>query len=238
MDSKTLSKERGIAFGTLVGVVVWLACYVVFLVFPTPLSVVLGLFLAPFVGGYSGARLGGERAGTIVTLSGLVVVVVLGVVYIPRESWEPLRDFWGGLAVFVVLSAICNLLLAAIGSSLGAELRNQAESRQTKPKQAESKERVVRSAPESKEQVAMPAKVKEVRGTLPPSSVSLHVKIAGLEMREQDLKHDLKVLEGGKAIEGLSSQLVEEKVKELQKQLLEVILEKERLISKSNEKKV
>lgn len=233
MDSKTLSKERGMAYGTLVGAVVWLACYVVFLVFPTPLSVVLGLFLAPFVGGYSAARLGGGGAGTIVTLVGLIVVVVLGVVYIPKESWEPLQNFWGGTAVFVVLSAICNLLLAAIGSSLGVELRNQA-----KLKQAKSKEQVARPAVESKEQVAIPAKVKEVRGTLPPSSVSLHTKIAGLEIREQDLRHDLKVLESRKSVEGISLQMVEEKERELQRQLLEVILEKERLISKSNGKKV
>jgi len=220
------------ASGTLVGAVVWLASYVVFLVFHTPLSVVLGLFLAPFVGGYAAARLGGGRAGIIVTLVGLIVVVVLGVVYIPKESWEPLRNFWGGIAVFVVLSAICNLLLAAIGSSLGAELRDQAQSIQAKSIQARSKQS------ESKEQVARPAKVKEVRGTLPPSSVSLNTKIAGLEIREQDLRHDLKVLESAKAIEGLSSQLVEEKARELQKQLLDVILEKERLIGKSNGKKV
>ena len=59
-------------------------------------------------------------------------------------------------------------------------------------------------------------------------------KIANLEAKEKDLQNDLTVIKAKKVLDEISPELLEEKKNGLERQLLDIILEKERLIRKSD----
>jgi len=61
----------------------------------------------------------------------------------------------------------------------------------------------------------------------------LQVRIAELRRKEIDLQNDLAIVEAKKGLEQISPELLQERQKVLQSQLLDIVLEKERLIRES-----
>ncbi len=64
-----------------------------------------------------------------------------------------------------------------------------------------------------------------------------HTEVSGSRIEEfaaraQDLRDDLAALKDQERMEGISSELIQAREKELQKQLLETVMERERLVRK------
>jgi hypothetical protein len=210
--------------GIIFGLIIWAICFIPFLMYPSPSSFFLALFVAPLFGGYFGARRGGNRAAYIITIIVFIAVSVLSGVYIPNTSWDYAHHLWAGVAFLITLLILCNIIFVVSGGLLGIQIKSRGRHKQedTKPE----------------EEIKKPEKDELLQGTLPKMPNPLQAKITELEMKEKDLRHDLAVIKNKKGLEQVSPELLGEREKGLEKQLLDVILEKERLIRKSEGKLV
>jgi hypothetical protein len=208
--------------GIIFGEIIWAICFIPFLIYPGPSSFFLALFIAPFFGGYFGARRGGNRAAYIITIIVFIAVSVLSGVYIPNTSWDYAHHLWAGVALLITLLILCNIIFVVSGGLLGIQIQGRGRHKQEGIK------------PEK--EIKKPEKDELLRGTLPKVPNPLQAEIAELEMKEKDLRHDLVVIKNKRGLEQVSPELLGEREKGLEKQLLDVILEKERLIRKSEGK--
>ena len=203
--------------GIVVGGIAWSIYFSLFLIFPDPLSFAAALLVGPFAGGYFGTRVGGWRAATFLVAAGTITVLALSVTYIPHTSWEYPHDLWAGIGLFIALLVLGNLVFASFGSLVAIQRRIPDELKE-KP-----------YAPG----VLEPAKDNNLRGTAPKMTNPLQTKIVELKMKESDLVRDLTVIKDIKGSGQISSELLQERENVIQKQLLDVILEKERLVRKA-----
>jgi len=203
--------------GIIVGATVWSICFIVFLIYPDPLSFTLALLIGPFVSGYFGARLGGRIAAYVLIIGVTILVLSLSLVYIPNIAWEYPREGWAGVALFIALLVLGNALFVSFGALTGIAA---VRSRQSKQR------------PTDRQTVEV-GKDSSLRGTVPKMSDHLQARIVEIEVKEEDLQNDLTVLKYTKTLGQISPGLLEEREKGLQQQLLDIILEKERLIRKS-----
>lgn len=210
--------------GIIFGLIIWAICFIPFLIYPSPSSFFLALFVAPLFGGYFGARQGGNRAAYIITIIVFIAVSVLSGVYITNTSWDYAHHLWAGVALLITLLILCNIIFVFSGGLLGIQVQGRGRNKQEGLK------------PEM--EIKKPEKEELLRGTLPKMPNPLQAKIAELEGKEKDLRHDLVVIKNKKGLEQVSPELLGEREKGLEKQLLDVILEKERLIRKSEGKLV
>jgi hypothetical protein len=201
--------------GIIFGEIIWAICFIPFLIYPGPSSFFLALFIAPFFGGYFGARRGGNGAAYIITIIVFIAVSVLSGVYITNTSWDYAHHLWAGVALLITLLVLCNIIFVVSGGLLGIQIQGRGRHKQEGIK---------------------PEKDELLRGTLPKVPNPLQAKIGELEMKEKDLRHDLVVIKNKRGLEQVSPELLGEREKGLEKQLLDVILEKERLIRKSEGK--
>jgi hypothetical protein len=210
--------------GIIFGLIIWAICFIPFLIYPSPSSFFLALFVAPLFGGYFGARQGGNRAAYIITIIVFIAVSVLSGVYITNTSWDYAHHLWAGVALLITLLILCNIIFVFSGGLLGIQVRGGGRNKQ--------------EGVQPEKEIKKPEKDELLRGTLPNSPNLLQAKIAELEMKEKDLRHDLVVIKNKRGLEQVSPELLGEREKGLEKQLLDVILEKERLIRKSEGKLV
>ena len=210
--------------GIIFGLIIWAICFIPFLIYPSPSSFFLALFVAPLFGGYFGARQGGNRAAYIITIIVFIAVSVLSGVYITNTSWDYAHHLWAGVALLITLLILCNIIFVFSGGLLGIQVQGRGRNKQ--------------EGLQPEKEIKKPEKDELLRGTLPKMPNLLQPKIAELEMKEKDLRHDLVVIKNKKGLEQVSPELLGEREKGLEKQLLDVILEKERLIRKSEGKLV
>ena len=90
----------------------------------------------------------------------------------------------------------------------------------------------LRETPSAKE-IVEPERDKISKGTAPVMPNFLQTKMADLEMQEWHLQNDLILIKEKKGLEEFSPELLGEKKRGLETQLVDVILEKERLIRKA-----
>lgn len=204
-------------FGMIVGLVMWSTCFSLFLVFPSALSFALAFFLGPLATGYLGGRLGGRRASYALTMVSTIMILALSVVYLPRTSWEYPHHLWAGVGLFVTLLVLGNGIFTVFGGVMGIQAGERS-----KLKQTQGKTKVVRQK-----------RGDFRRGTAPNMPDPLQVKIAELRRKETDLQGDLAIIEARKGLEQISPELLQERQNMLQSQLLDIVLEKERLIRES-----
>ena len=211
--------------GIIFGQIIWAICFIPFLIYPSSSSFFLALFIAPFFGGYFGARRGGNGAAYIITIIVFIAVSVLSGVYITDTSWDYAHHLWAGVALLIILLILCNIIFVASGGLLGIQVQRIGQRNKQEGLKPEK-------------EIKKPEKEELLRGTLPNSPNPLQAKIAELEMKEKDLRHDLVIIKNKRGLEQVSPELLGEREKGLEKQLLDVILEKERLIRKSEGKLV
>lgn len=204
-------------FGILVGGIAWSTCFSLFLVFPDALSFALAFFIGPFASGYLGARLGGIGAAYTLTLLGTIIILALSLKYLPETSWEYPHHIWAGVGLFVTLLVLGSVIFAVFGSITGIQVGAYSKLKQT----------------QGKTKVVGQKKGDFLRGTAPHMPDPLQVRIAELRKKETDLQNDLAIVEAKKGLERISPELLEERQKVLQRQLLDIVLEKERLIRES-----
>jgi hypothetical protein len=204
-------------FGMIIGGIIWAASWSVFLVLPGALSFSLALIIGPLVTGYFGGRLGGRRAGYALTFVGTVIALALSTVYVPHISWEYPHNIWAGVSLFITLLVLGNAAFTVLGGVTGIQAREYSKLKQT----------------ESKTKVAGQRKDGFLRGTAPSLPDPLQVKITELLRKESDLQNDLATIEAKKGLDQISPTLLQERQNVLQIQLLDVVLEKERLIRES-----
>lgn len=203
--------------GILVGGIIWAACVSLFFVYPNPWTFALALLVGPFLGGFTGGRLGGGRAAYVLIIVGIIAVLAVSVKYVPDTSWQYPHHVWAGIGLFIALLILGNLLFVGFGSLIGIQGALRSGLKRATPKTV----------------VAGPAKGDFVRGTAPRMPNPLQSRIGELEKQEQDLQRDLTVLKDRKGLEQISPQLLREREKEIQTQLLDIVLEKERLLRKT-----
>ena len=198
----------------IAGGAIWSTFYILFLIFPEPLSLAAALLVAPCTSGYFAARIGGRTAASVLTIAGTIATLTLSLIYIPHMSWEYWREFWGGIPLLVALMVLGNLNFLFIGSSVGIQVRRESQ----------LEERITRiGAVKSAGARILPRKATDMP----------NYSVAGMEallMAERDLMNDLAVVKEGKGLEWISPELVGERKAALEKQLLDVILQKERLV--------
>lgn len=205
-------------FGMVIGGIIWSTCFSLFLVFPNPLSFALALLIGPFATGYLGGRLGGRRAANALTFVSAIMVLALSVVYLPDTSWEYPHHMWAGVSLFVTLLVLGNAVFTILGGAAGIQ-----GGKYSKLTQTQSKTRVVEQGEGD-----------FLRGTAPNRPDRLQFKIAELRRKERDLQNDLATIESKTGLEQISPELLQERQKVLQSQLLDIVLEKERLVRESN----
>jgi hypothetical protein len=209
-------RESRMISGIYAGGVVSLTCFAIFLSFPGPFTLALVLLISPLAGGFLAARLGGGRAAFLLALTSSIMFAVLIAIYFHELPWEYAHNFWGGVTVFTIFFTICNFVLICAAGAVVTQVVGQ---------------NILRKQERGKE-VPKPVKAAYLRGTLPPSLNTLKAAIAELEKTEQNLINDLLIIRDKKGLEGISPDALQEKDESLQKQILEVVLEKERLIRK------
>jgi len=203
--------------GIVAGGSIWCMFYILLLIFPEPLSLAGALFIGPFAGGYFAARLSGIKAASVLTIAGTITTLALSVIYIPHTSWEYLHQLWAGITVLVVLLVLANFVFLGFGSMMGIQARSQGQ-----PKEERLK---IEDAQSAWDQISAG------RGAdIPSHGLS---RMAALVTEERDLMNDLTVIKEKKALEGFSPELICEKKIALEKQLLDITLEKERLLRKT-----
>ncbi len=204
--------------GIIGGAAIWALFSTLFFVFPDATSFTAAFFISPFACGYFGARLGGRIAALIVMVAGSLAALILSLIYLPDTSWEYPHDIWAGVGFFIAFFVLGNLVFLMFGSLMGIRVREgQNVKGGTTPRL-----NVEQGSGEL------------LRGTATggmPSPVTS--KIAILESKEKDLKSDLEVIKTKKGLDGVPLELLEEMQGSLEKQLLDIILQKERLLRKS-----
>jgi hypothetical protein len=200
--------------GIVAGVSIWCTFHILFLTFPEPLSLAAALLVAPCTSGYFAARMGGTAGASVLTIAGAIATLALSVIYIPQISWEYPHQFWAGVPLLVTLLVLGNVIFLLFGSSVGIRVRRQSQLNEGSIK---------REAVESAGNRILAGKTADMPSYSPTS-------MAALVMKERDLVNDLAVVKEGKGLEWVSPELVGEKKAVLEKQLLDVILEKERLL--------
>jgi hypothetical protein len=207
-------------FGVIVGGIIWSTCFSLFIVFPNALSFALAFFVGPFAAGYLGLRMGGRRAAYALTLVGTIMVLALSVTYLPHTSWEYPHHIWAGVGLFVTLLVLGSAIFTFFGSLTGIRAGEYSNLKQI----------------QTKKKVVGQGKGDFLRGRAPNMTDPLQFKVAELSKRERDLRNDLAVIESKKGLEQISPELLQERQKVLQSQLLDIVLEKERLIPESKGK--
>jgi hypothetical protein len=203
--------------GIFGGGIIWAICFIPFLVFPEPLSFAAALLVGPSVSGYFVARLGGTRAAFALTIMGSIAALALSVIYLPDTSWEYPHHLWAGAWALTTLLVLGNFIFSLFGGSIGIQFRGLKKLKET---------------PSAKE-IVEPERDKTLIGTAPVMPGFLQTKMADLEMQEWHLQNDLILIKEKKGLEEFSPELLWEKKKGLETQLVDVILEKERLIRKA-----
>ena len=203
--------------GIIVGGTIWVIFYALFFVFPDTTSFAAALFMGPFAGGYFSSRLGGNRTALILTFIGSIAALILSLTYIPDTSWEYPHHLWAGVSLLTTLLVLGNFLFLTFGSLIGVRVRVHRELKAEPPR----KMNIERE------------RDKLLRGTASNMPGFITTKIANLEAKEKDLQNDLTVIKAKKGLDEISPELLEEKKNGLERQLLDIILEKERLIRKS-----
>jgi hypothetical protein len=205
--------------GIFVGGIIWAIYFVLFLVFPGPSSLFAALLVGPYASGYFSARLGGHRAAFVPTVLGSIAALALSVIYLPDTSWAYPHHLWAGVIMLTTLLVLGNFLISSVGTSLGIQVAGRDK---LKERPLENQTAEVRSDGTS---VA----------TTPQTLDPLKAKMLELKVRQLDLLDDLAFLndlnsaEEDRGLEEISPELLEEKKNLLQKQLLDLILESERL---------
>jgi len=205
--------------GMSVGGIIWSVCFSIFFVFPNPLSFVLAFFIGPCATGYLGGRLGGRGTAYALTLFGTIAALALSVVYLPSTSWGYPHHLWAGVFLFATLLILGNAIFISFGGLVGIQGREYSKLKQTR----------------SKTKVAEQKRGDYLRGTAPHTRDPVQARIDELGRRESDLRNDLTIIAAKKGLEQIPPELLEERQKVLQSQLLDTVLEKERLIRQSGE---
>ena len=200
--------------GIFGGGIIWATCFSLFLVFPGPLSFAAALLVGPSVSGYLVARLGGSRAAFALTIMGCVAALALSVIYLPDTTWEYPHHLWAGVGMLTTLLVLGNFIFSLFAGSIGIQFKGRKKLKET---------------PSPKE-IIQPESDKISKGTAPVMPSLLQTKMADLEMQEWHLQNDLILIKEKKGLEEFSPELLGEKQKGLETQLVDVILEKERLI--------
>ena len=203
-------------YGISVAGVISLIGLAIFLGFPGPVTLALVLLIAPLASGFFAARLGGGRAALLIALTSSIMFAVLIAICFSDLSWEYIHNTWGGVTTFTILFTISNFALICASGAVVIQV-----SRQNMLKEQESGK-----------EIAKPVNVPYLRGTLATTSNAPKTKIAELEKKEQDLRNDLLIIGDKKGLNAISQKMLEEKEESIKKQMLEVVLEKERLIRK------
>ena len=200
--------------GIVAGVSIWCTFHILFLTFPEPLSLAAALLVAPCTSGYFAARMGGTAGAWVLTIAGAIATLALSVIYIPHISWEYPHQFWAGVPLLVTLLVMGNFIFLVFGSSVGIQVRRQIQLNEGSIKR----------------EAVKPAGNRILGGKTAAMPSYSPTKMAALVIKERDLMSDIAVVKEGKGLEWVSPELVGEKKAALEKQLLDVILEKERLM--------
>jgi hypothetical protein len=197
--------------GILVGGTIWATYFFLFLVFPAPISLAAALCVGPYAGGYFAARLSGSRAASVVIVTCSIAALALSVTYVRATSWEYPHHLWAGVPLLIALLVLGNCIFICAGTLTGIRVRqdNKLSQRALEGKAMEpEREKVSRQTGH-----AMP--------DLPQT------KAADLEMKRRNLQNALKLIKEKNGLEEISPELLTEKRKVLEEQLLEVILEQQ-----------
>jgi hypothetical protein len=200
--------------GMVAGGSIWGVFLMLFLIFPEPLSLAAALIVGPWAGGYFAARLSGRTAASVVTIVCVIATLAFSVVYVPHTSWEYPHGFWAGVPLLVILLVLGNFIFIFLGTLIGIQVRTQGH----------LKQRALNREPVKSAQ----GQILAVKATDMPSYPL--TRIEALVLEERHLANDLAVINEKKEFEGLSPELVSEKKVALEKKLLDIVLEKERLI--------
>ncbi len=114
----------------------------------------------------------------------------------------------------IILLVLGNFLFLGLGSFIGIRVRRQGQLK-VEPRRKE--------AAKSARDLTLAAQA----AVMPGYSQN---RLASIVIEERDLINDLTVIEEQKGLKGISPELVGEKKVALEKQLLDIILEKERLL--------
>ena len=205
--------------GIFVGGIIWAIYFALFLIFPGSSSLFAALLVGPYASGYFSARLGGTRAAFVPVVLGSIAALALSIIYLPDTSWGYPHQLWAGVAMLTTLLVLGNFVFSSIGASMGIQTAGRDKFKERPIKDATAEGRTDSDLVAARPQMHYP----------------LQSKMLDIGARQSDLLDDLVLLndlnsvEEGNGLVEFSPELVEEKKNWLQRQLLNLILEKERL---------